>query len=233
MNKTDEDRFFEVLEGKTSADAETSGARVLRQAVQVRAETLREIADISAKQAEQSNGMTIRRQILFKKLQSVNAFSDLPGKSAHKLASTSPRPMSGNTRSILENLIDFFSGAWIRPVSFAAMLVLAVGIIVQQAGLNQQENEHTVVRGTEGNIVLKDKAAQFVVDLTRRLNANGAAVIAQQIDSAEWNLTIEISAASDRSVVQRLLRDAGFRDIEVGSNATLIVREAASVPSTK
>lgn len=235
MSQADEERFFAVLEGRAEGDAEASGARVLRQAVEARAETLQEIAamdDTPAASAEQNAGISARRQVLFAKpRRCVPSPIYPPLRPPGRAQRHSERTTQVRRRRL--GAAPPCSAAGGGAHFFAALLALVVGIIVQQAGYDQPTRESELVRGARDNVVVTDQAARLVVDLTTRPEASGAAVVVAQISAREWNLNVEVAATADRALIQKLLRDAGFGDIVVGSTNQLVIRAAASSPAAE
>lgn len=99
-------------------------------------------------------------------------------------------------------------------MAYAAMLALVVGVVVQQGGVDRPVDESQIVRGSGRATVIRENPAQFVADLTARLEAAGADVAAVQISDREWNIKVSVSSGAKRQAIREQLSNAGFGMID-------------------
>jgi len=226
MNQNEEDRFFEALAGRGKDDPDTARARALRQSIKLRAEVLREVSEMLAEQTRPSE-MTEKQKTLFDELKAQKVFAD----------SVTPVPDSRKRESrtappLFTLVTEFFSAQWGRPLAFAAMLALVVGVVVQQGGFDQSIDESRIVRGgghsvqnSGHTLVVRENPSQFVAGLAARLEANGAIVVAPQINEREWNLKVSVPSGVNRASIQAELKNAGFGDVNTEGDIELTVRK--------
>ena len=219
MNENEEVRFFAALAGHGSDDPSNARIRALRQSIKLRAEVLREVSEVQREPARLGE-LTERQKALFNELEAHGVFSD-PAISLRDNSSRGTR----SPLSLLSLLTGFLGANWGKPLAFAAMLALVVGIVLQQGGLDRSIDESQIVRGQRHPTVLQDEPSQFVADLTAHLEADGAIVTAVQINDREWGLKVSVPPGAGRESIQAHLKSAGFDGVSSEGDIELTVRK--------
>lgn len=201
MNHDEEDRFFEALAGRGEHAPDTPRAKALREGIKLRADVLREAGEMPPANSMTDTEMSARQRILFNELEAKGLFSDVTG--TKQAAAPAPQSFFGL-------LLGILSSRWSKPMAFAAMLALVVGVVVQQGGVDRPVDESQIVRGAGRATVIRENPAQFVADLTARLEAAGADVTAVQINDREWNVKVSVPPGTKRQAIREQLSNAGF-----------------------
>ncbi len=205
MNHDEEDRFFEALAGRGEDAPDAARAKALREGIKLRADVLRETGEMAPAKSVEDTEMSARQRALFNELEAKGLFSD---------ATDSKQTADPLLQSFFSLLRGILGSQWSKPMAYAAMLALVVGVVVQQGGVDRPVDESQIVRGSGRATVIRENPAQFVADLTARLEAAGADVAAVQISDREWNIKVSVSPGTKRQAIREQLSNAGFGMID-------------------
>lgn len=189
----DADDYFEALAGREGGNP---GAQALRDALQAQARTLRDAEQ--ARADDLSEEERARMASLKQRLQAAGAFRPAPAP---------PRAPGWGER--LRVLV--FGDSWQRPLAIAAGVVLASVLALRLAApIDDDDDPSRTLRGRPSAVISVPDAAATAAALETRLRAAGAEVLRVQVNANEWSLEVRVPEASRVSLVQQLLREAGF-----------------------
>lgn len=188
------DDYFEALAGRRSSGP---GADAMRDALRAQARTLREAEQ--ARLEDLSEAEQARMEGLKQRLLAAGAFRPAPA------APTSPG-WGERLRTLL------LGDSWQRPFAIAAGVLLASVLALRLGGpVGDDDDPSRTLRGQPSRVITVPDAAAASGALEARLRAAGAEVLRVQINAAEWSLTVSVPDAARVSLVQQLLREAGFK----------------------
>ena len=176
----DADDYFEALAGREGGGP---GAQALRDALQAQARTLRDAEQ--ARADELSDEERARMASLKQRLLAAGAFR--------------PAPVPPRAPGWAERLLALAAG-----VLLASVLVLRLTLP------GDDDDPSRTQRGKPSAVISVPDAAATAAALEARLRAAGAEVLRVQVNANEWSLEVRVPEASRVSLVQQLLREAGF-----------------------
>lgn len=186
------DDYFEALAGRRPGGP---GAEAMRDALQAQTRTLRE--GEQARLEDLSEAERARMEGLKQRLLAAGAFRPAPA---------APVPGWGaRLRTLL------LGDSWQRPFAIAAGVLLA-GVLALRLGgpVGDDDDPSRTLRGRPSTVITVPDAAAASGALEARLRAAGAEVLRVQINATEWSLAVNVPDAARVSLVQQLLREAGF-----------------------
>lgn len=186
------DDYFEALAGRRPGGA---GTEALRAALHAQARTLRE--GEQARAEDLSDAERQRMDALKQRLQAAGAFRPAPAP-----------PAAPGWGERLRTLL--LGDSWQRPFAIAAGVLLASVLALRLGGPVGDDDPSRTLRGQPSTVITVPDAAAASGALEGRLRAAGAEVLRVQINGAEWSLTVTVPDAARVSLVQQLLREAGF-----------------------
>lgn len=189
----DADDYFEALAGRRPGSA---GADALRDALQAQARTLRE--GEQARADDLSAEEQARMASLKERLRAAGAFR--------------PAPVPPRAPGFGERLRALLLGdSWQRPFAIAAGVLLA-SVLALKLGMpiGEDDDPSRTMRGQPSALIVVADPAAASAALESRLRGAGAEVLRVQINAREWSLEVKVTDAARVSLVQQLLREAGF-----------------------